>query len=77
MLGSAVSSSTPTDFHPNPVMGLGDRLAKLGVHAAKRASNPVKPPQHGGLMHSLWNRRLLCPMGMRGEQNGFAAEYPG
>src|SRR3954453_13320597 len=25
MLGSAVSSSTPTHFHPSPVMGWGDR----------------------------------------------------
>jgi len=25
MPGGAVSSSTPTDFHPNSVMGLGDR----------------------------------------------------
>jgi hypothetical protein len=59
MLGSAVSSSTPTDFHPNSVMGLGDRplmkrrvlatadltvyLAETGAEAAGAASMLLMP----------------------------------
>src|ERR1700678_4240184 len=41
ILGSAVSSSTPIDFHPSSVMGLGDRPL-MNRHGPP--GSPYRPP---------------------------------
>src|ERR1044072_2611014 len=79
MLGSAVSSSPPTDFHPSPVMGRGDRplmnrhgppgsasgapYPAVGMHRA--LDSAIGLPRRS--TNASWVRAVFAPGGGGGE----------
>ncbi len=86
MLGSAVSSSTPIDFHPSSVMGLGDRPL-MNRHGPPGSA--YRPPYPAVGMHraldsaiglprrstnASWMLAFLTPESVR---RSFIASFPG